>query len=244
MTPKALIKASLTRKDEMTIHREFEQNSLQWLQARCGLATASDFDSLVTPKWKVREGEMVASYVALKVAERWTGGIINDIGSWAMEQGHLLEDEGIPWAEVKLDQDIERVALITSDCGRFGCSPDGIIGERQGVEMKCLQPVHHTKLLLNGKVPDEYLPQIQGGMFVTGWESWRFIAYSKRFPKLILTVERDAKAQEAIAEALALFCARVDLAYERLVALNGGPPYRSEPAPKPAPESNPNDVPH
>jgi hypothetical protein len=77
-------------------------------------------------------------------------------------------------------------------------------------------------------------------MYVTGADSWIFMSYQRGLPKLVLEVERDEEAQEALAAAIDGFNERLDVAWERLVALSGGPPKRAakpEPTP-PTPEDD------
>lgn len=201
------------------------QGSLEWMTARAGIPTASDFDNLVSPTGKVRTGEMPKTYLASKLAEAWSGSPLSDFNSWAMDQGNILEEEARPWAAFELGKEIKQVGLITTDDGRLGCSPDGLIGE-QGVEIKSPQPTHHVKYLLNGTLPDDYILQVQCGMYVTGFESWLFISYNRRLPKLVLTIEKDEKIQAAIEEALEAFLDAFDAGWKHLCELNGGPPKR------------------
>ncbi len=210
----------------MKIHTGFEQGSVEWMLARSGIPTASEFDNLLTPKFEVRKGQMVESYVAKKVAEKWMGGPLVEFNTFDMDQGKILENEAIPWYELQFDEKIDRVAFITSDNGRVGCSPDGLLGDNCGIEIKCPQVHTHVGYLLAGDVPKDYLAQVHGGMFVSGRPMWKFLSYRRHFPPLMLTVERDEKIQETIAEALALFLAKFDSAYARLVEINGGPPKR------------------
>jgi exodeoxyribonuclease (lambda-induced) len=203
----------------------FKQNSLEWLQARAGVVTASEADNLITPKFKVRDGKMIDTYLAQKLAERWTGSPVAGYMSIAMDEGRILEEEAVPWVEFELNAAVERPAFIISDCGRFGCSPDGMIGD-MGLEIKCPQSPNHVKYLLSGTIPDDYIPQVQFSMYVTGSAQWRFLSYSRRFPKLNIIVERDEAAMAAIGDALASFIPRLDAAYARLVELNGGEPKR------------------
>ena len=210
------------------------QGSLEWLTARAGIPTASEFDNLVSPTGKIRTGETPKTYLASKLAEAWSGSPLSDFNSWAMDQGNLLEEEARPWAAFEFGKEIQQVGLITTDDGRVGASPDGICGD-QGLEIKCPQPTAHVKYLLNGVLPDDYIMQVQGGMWVTGFTSWLFISYSRRMPKLVLTVERDDKIQNAISEALALFMGNFDDGWKRLCDLNDGPPKRLA-AKHPAPQ--------
>jgi len=215
------------------------QGTDEWFQLRCGVVTASEFDNLVTPKWKIREPSsgMFQTYLNKKLAERWTGSPVEEaFSSFATEQGSLLEDEAFNWVAFKLDSEFNRAAFITTDDGRAGCSPDGIIGEC-GLELKCPRPPAQVKYLLEDGLPEQYAPQVHFSMFVTGWQSWRFVSYSRRLPKLNLGIERDEKIQAVIAEALAGFLEHLDDGYARLVEKNGGEPYRPQPVePEPAEE--------
>lgn len=205
------------------------QGSVEWLQGRAGLPTASEFDQLVDSKWEVRTGAMPKSYLARKLAEKWTGGPLQGFGSWATEQGSILESEAIPWFELEYGQQVQRVGLITTDDGRIGCSPDGLIGEDSGIEIKCANIETAIGYLLAGAVPKEYLPQIFGAMLVTGRPTWKFLSYRRLLPALLITVERDEKIIAALSEALRVFLEKFDAAWTRLCDMNGGPPPKPEP---------------
>lgn len=210
---------------EMIIH-DVIQGAPEWAAKRAGIPTASEFHRLLTPAFKLRTGEMVETYLAQKVVEWWLGGPMMSACVWDMEMGRILEEEARPWLACELGQEIQTVGFITSDDGRYGCSPDGLLVDR-GVEIKCPQPVNHVKCLMTGEVPDEYLPQVHGGMFVTGFDSWMFMSYRRGFPKFVTTVRRDETIQAAIKLAIDGFCIKLDAAKEHMIDLNGGPPPRS-----------------
>lgn len=211
------------------------QGSPAWLDARMGIATASDLDKLVSPLGKVREGKGVESYVALKLAEKWRGYPLPSFSGGASEQGSLRESDAIPWLEMHLQTDIRRVGFITTDDGRCGCSPDGLLPDDTGLEVKCLQADTHVKILLAGGMPDDYTLQVQTGIYVTGAPHWTFLSYCPSFPPLLLQVKPDRKLQAAIAEAVAAFNVMMDEGWARLVELNGGEgPRRESGASKPA----------
>lgn len=218
----------------------FEQGSVEWMQARAGIPTASEFDNLISPTWKIRTGEMPKSYLAAKLAEAWLGGPLIGFNVFDVDQGRILEEEARPWLELELNTDIARVGLCTTDDGRVGCSPDGIVWNPNeelhcGVEIKCPQPTAHVRYLLAGGVPTEYLAQIHGGMYVTGLASWKFLSYRRGFPKLLLTVERNDQIQEQIGQAVFNFLEDFSEAFERLCEINGGFPPKRKPSPAPAP---------
>jgi hypothetical protein len=206
----------------MIVHDEFGQGSVAWLYARAGIPTASEFGNLVTPKkLEIRSGETFNSYVSRKLAEKW-GGPIMGFTSFATDQGGILETEGRAWFEFE-HEPIRQVGFITTDDGKVGCSPDGLL-KVGGIEFKCPQVENHVRYLLAGKLPDDYLLQVQGCMYVTGEEVWKFVSYRRKFPALVLNVQRDEKVQEAIRDALDLFQQKFDAGWDRLCDLNGGPP--------------------
>lgn len=208
----------------MIIRNEFAQGSSAWLAARAGIVTASEINSLVTPKFKPREGAGVQTYLAQKVAEKWMGGPLMGFSSFETEQGEIVEDEARAWLALTLEADIEEVGLILSDDDRSGCSPDGIINRTIGLELKCPQPTNHVKWLLAGGVPEEHLAQMHFGMFVTGFQEWQFLSYRRHFPPLHVTVRRDEQIQKVLRDALELFLTAFDAAYDRLAATEGRTP--------------------
>lgn len=215
----------------MIVHREFQQKSEAWLQARAGLPTASEFDNLLTPKFKLKEGEGRATYLHKKLCEKWLGGPLAGFSTFAVEQGEILEDQAVGWYELEYNRPIERVGLITTDDGLAGCSPDGLFPDGTGIEIKCPAVHTHCGYLLHGKLPQAYAAQVHGSMFITDAPLWTFLSYARHFPAFVLEVPRDELIQDAIYEAVSTFIVDLDAAYQRLVELNGGEPVR---APKPA----------
>lgn len=209
----------------MKVHTEFEQGSASWMIARSGIVTASELDALVSPTWKIRTGEGPKSYMYKKLAEVWIGGPLPSVqGIFDLEQGKILEEEAKPFYTVTTGETVRNVAFIETDDRRAGCSPDGLIGDFCGIEIKCPRIDTHIGYLLANEVPGEYLAQIHGSMFVTGFPRWKFMSYRRNFPPLILTVERDEEIIATIAEALDVFHEAFDDCMARLIEANGGPP--------------------
>ena len=59
----------------LTIYRDLEQGSGDWLNARCGLLTASNVGKLVTPTLKHSDSETARALVDTLAAERITGHV-------------------------------------------------------------------------------------------------------------------------------------------------------------------------
>lgn len=200
----------------MSIVHGVKQGTDAWFAVRRGLATASDFDKILTDELKPRTGQMPQSYCYLKAAEIVTGYIAEQGGSWATEQGSLLESEAIPFLELMWERKIERPGFITDDAMRLGCSPDGMLGADEGLEIKCPQAPAHIQYLMEGGLPKCYAPQVHGSLYVTGFKAWTFVSYSRKLPPLIVRVERDEAIMATIGAALATWIGKLDAVLGRL----------------------------
>ena len=198
-----------------------KQGTEAWLLKRCGLPTASEFDALISPEMKPRTGQGRTTYLLSKVAEKVMGYPAQSFSGGAMEQGSILEGEALPFYEFTFDAKVQRVGFCTTDDGRIGCSPDGLLGEDGGIEVKCPSPHVHLGYLLGGVVPKEYLAQVHGSLYVTGRAYWTFLSYNRNFPPLVVRVERDEAWIAALDAALKQFLADFDTLHTRLRSLCG-----------------------
>lgn len=201
----------------MKIFTDVQQGSVQWLQLHVGVPTASEFRQILTDELEPRTGEMPKTYLAKKLAEKWRNAPLPGFSSHSVEQGTIREEEARPWYELTHGIDVQQVGFVLADDGRCGCSPDGLIGDDSGLEIKCPEAQTHVKYLLNGGLPKEYAPQVYGSLFVTGRKEWRFLSYHRGFPALELTIKRDEAIMDRIGKTLAKFYKDFDAA---LAALN------------------------
>lgn len=215
----------------MKIH-EIEQGTPEWLAVRSGIVTASELDSIITPLWKPRTGDTPETYLCQKLAERWLGmpkEAWKPTFAGSMEQGKIREDEAIPFLAFTLNLEIEQVGFITTDDGKFGCSPDGMIGSGEsmiGCEVKCPEPQTHCKYLLANELPKDYAAQVHGSMAVTGAKEWYFLSYCRNLPPLILKIKRDEEICGKILAAVSAFDGALEAAYAKVVKANGGEPKK------------------
>lgn len=195
------------------------QGSPEWLGLRCGMLTASELDSFVKLDGTLRTGDGPHSYLCRKAAEIIRGRVENSGGSWATEQGNILEESAVPWFELEFEKEVRRVGFVESDGPMFGCSPDGLIGADEGLEIKSPQPTNHLKYLLGGKVPNDYWLQVQGCLLATGRKRWHFVSYSRDFAKLVLTVERDEEFMATLGKSIETFAAKLTAAVAQIRAM-------------------------
>ncbi len=205
----------------MKIH-DCEQMTIEWIRLHFGIPSAAALDQLLTPNFELRKGEMPNTYVCKKVAEVIQNRPVIDLStsSFMMDQGMILESEARPWFELEYDKKVKTVGFITTDDGRCGCSPDGLIlNDDCGIEIKCPSAPIHVKYLVNGALPKEYAAQVLGSMFVTGFKKWIFVSYRRGFPSLVLEIYRDEKAMSAIASAIDSFHRDFDRAMNRIASI-------------------------
>lgn len=175
-----------------------EQGSDAWLKARLGVITASQAHSLLlsktskAPKYK----EARSTYMNQLIAEVCTG-YSEELNAKALEWGKVNEDAAVAAYEFATGNEVEKIGLVYKDKSkRAGASADfRIKGKNHGGENKCpINPQYHIDFLLNGEIKDEYLTQIQFGLWVTNWDAWDFTSYHPRMKlKTVhhVTIERD-----------------------------------------------------
>ena len=192
---------------------DINQGDADWLALRIGKVTASEMDNLVSPEFKVRDGATPYTYLCQKVAESYSGKPLPGFTSFATEQGELLEIEARGWYALEhTDRKVINVGFVEHDSGRCGCSPDALLGEDGGLEIKCPQATNHVRYLLDGTLPKDYAAQVHMSLYVTGRKFWRFVSYHRGYPAFVLNVERDAAIMAKIDAALAQFYDRFDSA--------------------------------
>ena len=197
-----------------------EQGSSEWLFARAGIVTASELENLVSPTWKTRTGDMPETYMWDKIDEKLSGQPNNlEFGNFYMDQGKLLENEAIPWLTFMHEIKVDRVGICLTDDGKVGASPDGLIGEDGGIEVKCPSGPIHLKYLFKGVVPPKYIAQVHCSLWVTGRKFWYFLSYSRKYPKLLVRVERDEAIMNAISKVIESYYVEFDAALAKIEQL-------------------------
>lgn len=200
----------------MKIHK-CTQGDAEWHMLHVGRVTASEMDALMTPEFKIRTGETPKTYLYRKLAEGYRGKPLPGFYSWQTEQGIELEAEARrTYCFTQEDYGLRNVGFCEHEDGRSGCSPDALIGDEGGLEIKAPEPTNHVRYLIDGVLPKDYVMQVHFSMYVTGRPWWKFASYHRGYPMFILRVERNEEACKTIAEALSGFYAKYDAAMTKL----------------------------
>ncbi|MFA5340158.1 MAG: lambda exonuclease family protein [Clostridia bacterium] len=188
----------------MPIIIECEQRSDIWFSAICGNVGASSIDKIITTKGEPSKSR--TDYMMTLAAERLTGKGEVGFTTQAMLNGIEREAEARSLFEMAHDVEIKQVGLVYKDSLHLcHCSPDGLIGENSGFEVKNPLSKTHIKYLLDGKLPTEYFCQVQFSLYVTERESWWFMSHYPGIKPLMIEVFRDEKWIEKVDKELTQF---------------------------------------
>jgi putative phage-type endonuclease len=126
------------------------QGSEEWLQARKGRITGTVLKGIMgTPKARQK-----ALYEV--IGERLTVGVDTEYEN-PMDRGTRLEPDAISAFEFETGKRVERTGLCEDEENpNIANSPDGLIGENEAIEVKCMGATNHVQMWLTNEIPDEY----------------------------------------------------------------------------------------
>lgn len=208
----------------LTIYRELEQGTDEWLAARCGILTASTIGQLITPKTvKVANNDFSRGLTTSLVAERITGYVEPIIPSRDMERGTLDEPYARDAYAEFMGVEVEEVGFMVRDFDGhpLGYSPDGLVGDDGLIEIKSRRQKKHLATILADEVPLENMAQIQAGLLVSGRAWCDYVSYCGGMPLYIKRVLPDPRWVSTIHDALEQFedaALKMARAYDNAVA--------------------------
>ena len=134
-----------------------------------------------------------------------------------MLRGSELEAQARAYHAFALDVEVTQIGLAYQDERKLiSCSPDGLIADDGGFECKCPAPWTHVGYLLADKLPTDYIPQVQGGLYVTDRKWWHFMSYHPDIEPLLIHVRRDEEYIALIDKAITQFVDKLLGKRERL----------------------------
>lgn len=136
---------------------------------------------------EVREpGELsgtARTYMLDLAAETLTGQSQEPRTTPAMQWGIDHEPAARELYEQRMGCKVQRVGFIEHPLDAMvGGSPDGLVDDTGGIEIKCpYNPAIHLGYVLGGVMPEEHVAQVQGHMWITGRLWWDFVSYYPNF---------------------------------------------------------------
>ena len=179
-----------------------EQGSAEWEAARLGVATASCCSKIITPTGRLSSAR--DEYVGTLLAEWALGEPVEEfMGTFHTERGKALEPLALAHYRFQTGLEAEKVGFVFKDENRLaGCSPDALVGDDGGLELKCLSPGNHLIWWLHGQatgeIPKKHMPQVQFSLWVTGRKWWDWMSFHPDLPPFLARVAPDPTWQAAL----------------------------------------------
>lgn len=175
------------------------QGSPEWIAARLGIATASNFHAILAKG----EGKTRASYMRKLAAEVITEEEGESFRSPELERGHTME----VFARLEYSFMTETVPQLVGFVrnGDAGCSPDGFVDDRGMVEFKSKRADLLIDVLFKDKFPGEHIAQTQGGLWVCEREWIDLCIYWPKMPLFVKRAQRDEPYIAGLAKEVASF---------------------------------------
>lgn len=184
------------------------------MAARCGLLTASEMKLIVTPTLKAASNDKERAHLYELLAQRITRYVEPHYVGDDMLRGQADEIT----ARILYDKEyapVTDVGFITNSRWGFtlGYSPDGVVGDNGLLECKSRRQKYQVQTVVEcieaGKIPDDFVIQVQTGLLVSEREWLDFVSYSGGLPMVTVRVYPDLEIQAAIIKAAEAFEARL-----------------------------------
>jgi hypothetical protein len=202
----------------LQIFDDIEQGSDQWFQARLGIPTASMFGAVMAKgEGKTRRSylyKLAGECITMEPTEAFTNG-------W-LDRGKVMEAEARDFYHFVQGGELRQVGFILN--GDKGCSPDSLIGNDGGLEIKTQRADLLIETILKDQVPSEHMAQLQGNMWVSERQWWDLVVYWPKMPLFVKRVTRDEAYIKLLADEVAKFNADLRALVTRLRAIEPSNP--------------------
>lgn len=182
----------------MIIH-DIAQGGDEWFNVRKGKMTASNATAIGN------NGKGLETYIVEIMAQEYSSGEKEQFTSKHIERGNELEPIARSIYELQEDVTVQEVGFIELD-KYTGCSPDGLINDAGGIEIKCIDDIKYFKHLINGEkeVDSGHVWQVQMCLYITGRKWWDLVYYNPNYEKsmCIYRIEPDIEKHDKIREGL------------------------------------------
>lgn len=166
----------------MKIHKDIEQQSQEWFDLRKGKMTASNAQAIWN-NWKGLE-----TYIIEMMAESFSSAPKEVYSNEHTARGNELEPLARGVYELENMVTVDQVSFI--EYNEFiGCSPDGLVWEEWGLEIKCQNDVKHFKMIIDWiekNLDSGYVWQVQMNLWVTKRQWWDLAFYNPNFKQSLL----------------------------------------------------------
>jgi hypothetical protein len=182
----------------MIIHK-FEQGTPEWDNIRVGKITASIFHTLMG------NSQLKETLLNGIAAERITGvkSDSSKVNSIHTARGHEMERYARMLYELEYNAKVDEVGFCEMN-NKTGFSPDGLVGEDGGVEIKSMDNHNFLKAVNQDSINVEHYTQMQFALYVSGRRWWDYVLFNPNFsnPLHVRRVSQDEETFSKIAKTL------------------------------------------
>src|SRR5690606_19241340 len=160
-----------------------DQQSSEWFSARLGKVTASKVKDVMAKGRGGAPSSTRQNYMMQLLCERLTGKREEGVTSAAMARGTVLEpvarsayeiDKGVMTSETGL--------ILHPKIEGFGASPDGLVGDRGMLEIKCPNTATHVFTMQSGRHDPQYEWQMFAQLACADRDWVDFVTFDDRMP--------------------------------------------------------------
>jgi hypothetical protein len=167
------------------------------------------------------KGDTRRKYLYKLAAERVSGLVEETYKNAHMERGNEQEPVARSMYCDHSGNEVLEVSFI--DCGTWGASPDGLVGDNGAIEIKSRIGSVQAETILADEVPSGNLAQIHGVLLASDRQWLDYVSYSPNMPLFVKRVERSAEWDSRITAALEMFNAELEATVQKILK------YRSVP---------------
>lgn len=192
-----------------------QQGTPEWFAIRRGLPTASQFSRIVTASGKPSSSQdaLIGELIDELVNPNSDYGFD---GNSHTARGKELEPKARNWYRFVTGSNVVEVGFVLRDDRLIGCSPDSIVDDCGGMEIKAPEGKKHVMWMLDGALPEEHKQQVHGSLAITGLDFWDFVSYCPGYKPFRVRVLPD-KYTEIMRKELDAFVARLEKAKAQFV---------------------------
>lgn len=153
-----------------------EQRTEEWHAARKGRITASSVGAILGNAPYATRADVMR-----RMVREWVGAPEEFEGNIATEYGVQNEAGALTEYQMETGLRVEPIGFVTRE-DWAGCSPDGLIGEAGGLEIKCPFGLRKEDAPAFKALEDQphYYDQVQFSLWVTDRSWWHFYQWSPR----------------------------------------------------------------
>ena len=167
-------------------NQELGQKSNEWLLKRAEYFTASEAQAIAS------DGAGLDT-LCKKKAMILSGIEPSDFSNEHTDRGNELEPIARSMFELETGFVVDEVGFIADEKKSIGCSPDGLIGNDYGIEIKCINNEKYADMIFSDdklkKAESKYIWQCQHSLLVTGRKMWYLVYYNPNFKQNLIILE-------------------------------------------------------